>query len=225
MTCDEARLEIGAEPAAASPELAEHLRTCAACTRFHEEMLGLDADIRRALQQPPAIAAPRARRRRPLWQEWALAAGLVLAMAAGLGVWLLRPSDTLAHDVVVHVQAEPDSWLATQHVSSGEIAAALRGAGVELALTSDKITYAQSCWFRGHYVPHLVVQTVEGPATVMILRHEHVAARRAFHEDGMNGVLVPDGVGSIAVLAHRGGDLDAVAGQMQQDVRWLPQSR
>jgi len=225
MTCDEARLQIGAEPSAASPELEEHLRACAACTRFHEEMLGLDADIRRALQQPPEVAARRARRRRALWQELALAAGLVLAMAAGLSVWLLRPSDTLAHEVVVHVQGEPESWLATQHASSGEIAAALRGAGVELELTSDRITYAQSCWFRGHYVPHLVVQTTQGPATVMILRHEHVAARRSFHEDGMSGVIVPAGAGSIAILARGGGNLDAVAGQMQQDVRWLPQPR
>jgi hypothetical protein len=225
MSCDEARLQVGADPSATSPALEEHLKGCAACAGFREEMRALDAEIRRALQQPPAIAGRRQIRPRPLWRQFALAASVLVAMAAVLGVWLLRPSDTLAHDVVVHVQGEPESWLATQQISSGGIAAALRGSGVELELTSDKVTYAQSCWFRGHYVPHLVVQTAEGPATVLILRHEHVTARRNFHEDGMSGLIVPAGSGSIAVLARGGGNVDAVVGQMQRDIRWLPQPR
>lgn len=223
MTCDEARLQLGAEPSVTDATLEAHLQGCSACAGFREEMRALDADIRRALQQPPTVTGRRRVRPRPLWRQFALAASVLLAMAAVLGVWLLRPTDTLAHDVVAHVQGEPESWLATQHVSSGGIAAVLRGSGVELELTSDKVTYAQSCWFRGHYVPHLVVQTAQGPATVLILRHEHVAGRRSFHEDGMSGVIVPAGTGSIAVLARGGGDLDAVVGQMQQDVRWLPQ--
>jgi hypothetical protein len=223
MTCDEARLQIGADPGAVSPGLEEHLRACAACATFRDEMLTLDADIRRALQQPPPASARRPRRPGTPWQQWALAAGVLLAITAMLGVWLLRPSDSLARDVVAHVQAEPDSWLARQHVSSGEIAASLRGAGVELEITSDRITYAQSCWFRGHYVPHLVVQTAQGPVTVMILRHEHVPARRSFHESGMSGVIVPAGAGSIAVLGRGGGNLDTVAGQMQGVIHWLAQ--
>jgi hypothetical protein len=38
----------------------------------------------------------------------------------------------------------------------------------------------------------------------------------------MNGVIVPAQGGSIAVLA-RGGNVNLVARQMQQDVRWLPE--
>jgi hypothetical protein len=223
MNCEQARLQIGADPSATTPALEEHLQSCAACAGFRQEMRVLDTEIRRALAQPPVVATRRQRLSKPRWREWALAASVLLAITALLGVWLLRPSDTLARDVVAHVQGEPDSWLATQHVSSGEIAAALRGAGIELELTSDRITYAHSCWFRGHYVPHLVVQTAQGPTTVMILRHEHVSARRSFQESGMTGIIVPAGAGSIAVLARGGGNLDAIAGQMQQDVRWLPQ--
>jgi hypothetical protein len=223
MTCDEARLQVGAEPSATSPALEEHLKGCTACAAFREEMRALDADIRRALQQPPTVTGSRRIRAQPLWRQFALAASVLVAMAAVLGVWLLRPSDTLAHDVVAHVQGEPESWLTTQAVSSTGIAKALHGSGVELDLISDKVTYAHSCWFRGHYVPHLIVQTTQGPVTVLILRHEHVPGRRSFHEDGMSGVIVPAGAGSIAVLARGGGNLDAVVGQMQQDIRWLPQ--
>ncbi len=221
MTCDEARLLIGADPGAATTLLEEHLATCAACARFRDEMRSLDADIRRALERPPDIARPRSGRQPRAWRQWALAASAVLATFAVLGVWLLRPSDTLAREVVRHVQGEPDSWLATQHLSAQGITQALHGAGVALDITSDKIMYAQSCWFRGHYVPHLVIQTARGPATVLILRHEQVRARRAFHEAGMTGVIVPAEQGSIAVLTRGAGDLDDVAGQMQHDVHWL----
>jgi hypothetical protein len=38
----------------------------------------------------------------------------------------------------------------------------------------------------------------------------------------MSGVIVPAPQGSIAVLTRGGANTDAVAAQMQQEVRWLP---
>jgi hypothetical protein len=227
MTCDEARLQIGAEPAATDPALEEHVGTCPGCRQFRDEMRTLDARIRSALEQPPAgvSSVPARARPQPVWRQWALAASVLLATLAVVGVWLLRPSETLAHEVVAHVMAEPNSWLAQQHVSAADINEALHGAGVNLNVSSDRIMYASSCWFRGHYVPHLVVQTTTGPATVMLLRHEHVRRPQSFSEEGLSGVLVPSGSGSIAVLTRGAGDPQAVAGQMQQDVQWLPQEK
>ena len=222
MTCDEARLLIGADPHAASPELEAHLQGCAGCARFRDEMLTLDAHIRRAMEQPPDSGRARARRAAAPWRQWALAASVAVATLAVIGVWRLRPTDTLAHEVVQHVQGEPESWLAKEQVSTPEIDKALRGAGVQLELTSDKIMYAQSCWFRGHYVPHLVLETAYGPATVMILRHEQVRTRQSFREGGLSGVIVPAASGSIAVLARGGANLDSMAGLVQQDVHWQP---
>ena len=222
MSCEESRLHIGADPAGSTVELEEHLRECAGCRQFREEMRALDASIRRALERPPQReSTPRLS---TPWRPWALAASVLLAMLAVLTVWLLRPSDTLAHEVVAHVRAEPESWLLNQHVDAQSIAEALRGAGVRLDITSDRISYAQSCWFEGHYVPHLVVQTSQGPATVLILRNQRVSARRTFHESGMSGVIVPAPEGSIAVLTHAGVDTAAVAAQMQQHVHWLPEA-
>jgi uncharacterized protein DUF3379 len=222
MNCEAARLLIGAQPGADTAQLEEHLQGCAACRTFREEMRTLDADIRRALELAPQAARTPRRLRAP-WRRWALAASVLVAMAAVLGLWLLRPSDTLARAVVAHVQAEPESWLDAHDVTARSIAEALNSGGVALDVTSAHITYAQSCWFRGHYVPHLVLQTTRGPATIILLRHETVSARRAFHEAGMSGVLVPAGQGSIAVLARGGDELDTLAGRMQHEVRWLPQ--
>ena len=224
MNCEAARLLIGAEPGNASAELAEHLQGCPACAKFREETLALDANIQRALQQPPQLTRARTRRA-PLrtWRQWALAASVVLACTATLGVWLLRPTDTLAHDLVAHVQAEPDSWLSAGQFTTAGINEALRSAGVQLDVTSDKITYAHSCWFRGHYVPHLVLQTSQGPATLLILRHETAPAgrRSSFTEAGMSGLIIPAQTGSIALLT-RNGDVNLLAQEMQHDMHWLP---
>jgi Protein of unknown function (DUF3379) len=224
VNCEEARLLIGAEPQASAPELQAHVQQCAGCARFREEMRALDADIRRALARPPVAAAARSRRQPMPWRRWALAASVVFATLAVFGVWL-RPSDSLAHEVVQHIQQEPESWLAAEHVDAAQIDKSLRGAGVELNVTSDIVLYAQSCWFRGHYVPHLVLQTARGPVTIIILRHEQVRARGSFQESGMTGVIVPAQPGSIAVLARGRANPDALAGEMQHDVRWLPGTR
>jgi hypothetical protein len=225
MSCEAARLAIGADPGASSPELEAHLAGCQACRQFRDEMRALDSDIRRALEQPPQLARRRVRRPVFAWQQWAMAASVLVACFAVVGVWLLRPSDTLAHEVVVHVQHEPDSWFAAHDVTAPGIDRAFSRAGMALDVTSDRIVYAQSCWFRGHYVPHLVVQTAHGPATVLVLRHETVKGRRTFHEAGLSGVIVPaSGEGSIAVLT-RGADgadgADEVAGEMQHDLTWV----
>jgi hypothetical protein len=75
------------------------------------------------------------------------------------------------------------------------------------------ISFANSCWFRGRHVPHLVVQTPGGPVTIMVLPDEEVGGRTAFAEGGYRGMLVPAQRGSIAVLVRDATDADAVASQ------------
>jgi hypothetical protein len=58
MKCaDSARLLIGADPAASTPELEVHLADCPACARFRQEMRIFDADLRRAVRKPPVLGA------------------------------------------------------------------------------------------------------------------------------------------------------------------------
>ncbi len=237
MNHKEARLLIGAEPdSPPSPELASHLANCAECAQFQREMVTLDANIRRALEQGPALAAavPAAsvtpinqartvRKEKPanVWSGWALAASV--ALASVLVIWALRPSDTLAHDIVAHVEFESNSWSSKESVSSTAVADILAKAGVALDMSSDKVMYARTCPFRGHLVPHLVVHTPRGPVTVLILRNEKVTQKTNFHEDGMTGVITPAPHGSIAVLALGNESVAAVADEVQQSVRWLPE--
>ena len=109
---------------------------------------------------------------------------------------------SLADEIVTHVKGEPDSWYQTQPVSADQLDAVLRKSGVKLGQGMQPVVYANSCWFRGHYVPHFVVKTKDGPVTVMVLMHEKVAATQQFNEDGYAGLLVPVRTGSVAVLSR-----------------------
>jgi hypothetical protein len=133
---------------------------------------------------------------------FAFAASIAAALVVGATLWLSRPSGSLAAEIVTHIEGEPDSWYKTQPVPAEKLDAVLRKSGVKLGTGMEPVVYASSCWFRGHFVPHVVVTTKNGPVTVMILLHEHIKGTQPFNEDGYSGLLVPARTGSVAVLSR-----------------------
>jgi hypothetical protein len=122
---------------------------------------------------------------------------------------------------------EPDSWAVTQvPVPDPALAQVLQGSKVRLAGDAGLITYARSCDFRGHKVPHLVVQADGGSVTVMVLAHESAGAIQRFDEHGFRGIIVPvPGHGSLAVLERGSGSdlhsVEKVAAQVQRSLAWM----
>jgi hypothetical protein len=116
---------------------------------------------------------------------------------------------------------EPQAWTSATPVPASQVTATLRRAGVKAGPGLAPVTYLQSCFFRGHYVPHFVVQTNSGPRTVMLLRDEHVAARTAFDENGYRGVVIPTVEGSIAVLARGPGDVAGEASRIADSIHYI----
>lgn len=216
MNCLEYRRAIGAEPQLANAELASHAGACPACAEFGAQMRLLDQRIAAALRMPvpnATLPAERARERR---------SRLPLAMAASfLGValvatflWLTFPRASLASEIVDHVQHEPGALVVHAPVSAWALEEVLRKSGTRTQGSLGRVTYAMSCWFRGHYVPHLVVEEGHGPVTVMLLTHEKVAEPVHFSEDGFTGVIVPAAQGSVAVLTRDESQVDAIAARV-----------
>jgi hypothetical protein len=213
--CRNARLHIGADPQHLPPEIAAHLSGCAECRRFRDETLALDVRVQAALELP----LERFRSKPMPVRRFALAASALLALLLAGGVWVLRPATALARDVVTHVEEEADSWGASQRLQPEAIAGILRTAGAHFD-TSLPVVYGYPCPFRGRPIAHLVVKTANGPRTIMLLPHDHVRWRKKFSQDGLKGVLLPAGRGSIAVLSRDGVVPDALADEIVSHVRF-----
>jgi hypothetical protein len=248
--CSRYRRSMLADPNDPDPELDAHRKTCPECAGFSERLRRFESRLERALRAPmadeepgtPGIdgepGAPRAgagarasrswrsasapRRRRWL----AMAASLVLALLVGGALWLSSPRESLAADVVTHMKGEPDAWRRTNvPVPGARLDEVLADAHLRLAGPPGIVSYAASCTFRGHHVPHLVMQTESGPVTVMVLVHDEVKKPMRFDEEGYRGVIVPDaGHGSLAVLT-RGHDADIpgierIAARVRSSIVW-----
>ena len=244
MNCSELRDSLLAEPAKLSAEMAAHLAACAECTVYAAELKKFESRLLKALavrvdpQPLPTLAelgahgaeailtpigAARRPRRMPVW--FAIAASGVLATVVIAALLTVYPRYALATALVGHVADEPNSWAVTDTSLPDEaVAYALKRSGVALDPGGPRISYAQSCTFRGYRVPHLVVQTDHGPITVMALRHEHVSRAISIDEDGYRGIVVPDGQGALAVISRGTGDrqvLAAVAAQAVAAIHFL----
>jgi hypothetical protein len=225
------RSAIMADPHDADPELLAHRGSCAECRAFTEQLLRFEARLERALlvdipTQPVVLpfASGRAAQGPRRWM--AMAASLLLALVIAAGVWLTLPQRGLAADVVAHMAGEPDAWRLTDvPVPDADLNAVLQDSKLRLKPEAGMVSYASSCDFRGHKVPHLVVQTQSGPVTVMVLVHEAVRNPKPFDEQGYRGTIVPvPGHGSIAVLMRDSesgsGDVERIAARVDASIVW-----
>jgi hypothetical protein len=235
MDCAQYRRAMLANPHDADGELVHHREGCAECAAYTERLLRFEGKLERALRvNPPADSRPRGAvvtplrpHPRPMARRWmAMAASVLVGLVIAGGLWLAAPHASLAADVVAHMAGEPQAWTKTDlAVPAPELAFALRNVHMRLRSEAGMVSYAQSCLFRGHRVPHLVVQTDMGPVTVMVLVHESVSKPTRFDEEGYRGVLLPvAGHGSIAVLAKdESGSLTSVeniAGRVRSAIEW-----
>ena|SRR5882762_7081353 len=219
MDCAQYRRSMLADPHDPDPRLREHCESCHDCNLFSERLLRFESRLERALRVGPASEAAassdnvvplRARSplRSPAYRKrmLAMAASVLMALVVGGGLWLSAPGASLAADVVTHMREEPQAWRRTDvPVPNPKLDNVLRDSHLRLAAGggAGMVSYASSCGFRGHQVPHLVLQTDAGPVTVMVLVHERSPKPVQFDEQGYRGVIVPvPGHGSLAVLTR-----------------------
>jgi hypothetical protein len=230
--CSQYRQAILANPHDTDAELARHRESCAECAAYTERLLRFEGKLERALRVQPAdavkgVVTALRPRQSPAARRWlALAASVLLGVGIAGALWLAVPHASLAADVVAHMAGEPQAWRQTDvPVPAPELEFVLRNTHMRLRAGAGLVSYAQSCLFRGHRVPHLVVQTDMGPVTVMVLVHESVSRPTPFDEDGYRGELLPvAGHGGIAVLAKdQSGDLaavESVAARVRAAIEW-----
>ena len=231
--CSQYRRAMLANPHDPDAELAAHRDGCGECAAYTERLLRFEGKLGRALRvHPPdavkgGVVTALRPRRSPVVRKWlALAASVLLGVGIAGTLWLAAPHTSLAADVVAHMAGEPQAWTRTDvPVPTPELDFVLRNTHMRLRPDAGVVSYAQSCLFRGHHVPHLVVQTDMGPVTVMVLVHEPAAQPVHFNEQGYRGIIVPvPGHGSLAVLTRDPGTntqaLSQIAARVQDSIVW-----
>lgn len=206
MKCHEFETAIGADPASQDEQVLAHAAECEACASYRRQMQDMDRLIFRALnvpaEQAAAISPAEQPRRRPAFARWQIAASLTAAVMIGASMWAASTHESFAEQIVTHADHESFALIRSdERVDAQTLAEILGRSNLSLRADAAEVSYASSCPFRGNVVPHLVVQTEQGPVAVMILANEKpVKKMRRFSEDGYEGVIVPAPRGVLAVL-------------------------
>lgn len=236
MNCDEYKAAIAADPSA-NFEGAGHAAACESCSAFTAEMQVLDARIAAALAiDTPALNVPELptieddnvanlpvskMRKAPYW----LAIAASLALAAIVGMQLIGNQgveyESLEAEILAHIDHEPGALQVTDEAISDQRFTDVVNASVgTLDRNVGLISYASSCVIHGHQVPHLVIQGERGPVTLILLPDEQIDAARTFTGERVNGVLIPHGGGSIAIVGPREENLEELEERVIDSVEW-----
>lgn len=206
MNCEELRTRVGAEPDSTDPEVLAHIENCAECARYRQELQAMDRLIYRALavEAPAATIASQPTQNQSAPRVWRMAASVLIAVLVGaMSLWLLSPRESFAAEAIAHVKHEQFSLVRTSEtVDDQELEAILAASRLRLKPGAARVSYAQSCAFRGQRVPHLVVQTEQGPVTALIVTDAPNQSRAHIDEQGFQGEIIPAPRGVIVVLGQ-----------------------
>ena len=197
---------------------------------LNDEMRALDERIAGALEIPvPELRMPdlpdidtgnvttlKSRRLSP--PAWLAMAATIAAVAIlGYTVFDATPDDSsLADQIIAHMDHEPYAFRNTDTpVSDGRLARVVPANIATMDHNDGLITYAQSCVINGNTVPHLVIQGEHGPVTILLMPEEEVEEAQEIRGESVNGIIIPIGSGSIAIIGDDSDDLR----RMERNVR------
>jgi hypothetical protein len=239
MNCEDYKQAIAADPSESFDGGALHSSECSSCNAVKAEMQALDVRIAAALAiDVPDLKMPEllvitgedkvvdlASRRPIRWTTPAwigLAASVVLATVLGVRMTNTGMEDgTLAEQVVAHLDYEPKALRVTDvAVSEERLYSVVRPAIAALDRDLGLITYAMSCKINGREVPHLVVQGEKGPVTILLMPYEMIDAPIRLEGKSIEGVILPVGDGSIAIIGERGEPIDKFRTNVKENVKW-----
>lgn len=227
MNCTDCRQEYEADPSQVSEAAASHADGCPSCNAYRARLLQAEELIASALRfDVAAMRGEREMQAKPRAWSAALSAGLAASLVAIVMVALApRPIDDrgIGLEAAEHWQHEPASWVVSgKPVPEFSLQRVLSGHAQLDRNALPVISYAHPCPFRGETIPHLVIQGANGPVMVLLLPHESLekAAPFSVNEQGLEGVVVPFGKGSIVFLGTKGEPLEQMHQNLSKALEW-----
>lgn len=234
MNCEHYRRALDEDPAFDGG--AGHIAECAACRAYRQSVLAFETKLAKALELPvPGLRMPElppidstnvvalTKRRRGIVPGW-FAVAASIALVGILSFWMFGGApryESLAEEIVAHLEHEPDALRVTgEAVSDSRLEKVVPANIANLDQSGSLITYAQTCRINGKPVPHLVLQGKNGLVTVLLMPDERVEQAKVLEGEGINGVLIPVGNGSIAIIGDKDEDLEPVRKRLLNSVTW-----
>jgi len=241
MNCEDYREAIAADPSESFEDGAAHVAACESCSAYRAEMRALDDKIARALAidvpalqipDPPPIGEDDENvvnlpfRRvsiisTPAWIG--IAASFALAAIIGMQFVGNGPANDqqLAAEVLAHLDHEPGALLVTNvSVSDEQFARVINPAVGTMDRGVGLVTYARTCIINGMSIPHLVIQGEHGPVTLLLMPNEMVSSPVSLSGESVNGVILPHGNGSIAIIGERNERIQDLEQRVVDSVEW-----
>tara|TARA_B110000116_G_scaffold271346_1_gene291865 strand:+ start:1942 stop:2673 length:732 start_codon:yes stop_codon:yes gene_type:complete len=240
MNCEAYKEALGADPSASFEGGSEHSADCASCSAFTEEMQAFEIRIAAALcidtpdikipdlpeiEDDNVVELPFGRKSAIITQAWLAVAATVL-LAVFVGFWAVddyyAPSGlSLADEVLAHLDHEPGALAVTNvAVSNDQLSKVIRRSSGTMNANIGLVSYAKSCTINGRVIPHLVLQGEKGPITLLLMPEEMIDQATTLNGKGVNGVILPMGNGSIAIIGERGEPLTELEKSIINSVEW-----
>ncbi len=209
MDCEAFREQMGIDPARSDAELQAHESECPACAAYAKRARKAEALIHQALRFDTVTVAARPPRRPAMFGSLAAAAIAGLAFWFGYVVERPAPTEQLVAEILAHMDHEPHAVaFTTASVPERDLDQVLAGeARIDLAELSTRVgpvTYANKCVVAGQWMSHLVVQSGNGPVTVLLIPEQAVdgIVPLELAKQGLGGSIMPAGRGSVAILGE-----------------------
>lgn len=232
MNCEDYKQAIAADPSFDGG--AAHLSECASCQAYRKEMLSLDGKISAALElsvpelklpELPdidvdnVVGLPARKRNTTTWL--AIAATVVIAATLGFRMMSGVQYESLEEEIIAHLDHEPAALVVSDRpVSDARLRKIVPANMSTIDHRAGLVTYARTCEIHGNDVPHLVIQGERGPVTILLLPNEKIDAAVDLSGDHIDGVLLPVGRGSIAIIGEHGERIDAISSTVKNSVMW-----
>ena len=127
----------------------------------------------------------------------------------------------LADEILAHMSHEPWAMQVTDvPVTEQRLTDVMRANGGTMSSNVGLVSYAQTCIINGRSIPHLVIQGKSGPVTVLLMPDEMVDGAVEIEGESINGVILPVGNGSIAIIGEEEERLDTIQERVMHSVSW-----
>jgi len=226
MNCLDFHREKLADPRRVSAAGQVHAQSCAACAAFARSVDDAENELERSLATPvPDGLADRVLLhaggvRRLTWRAWGLAAMLLLALAVGLASRHDLTGQEFARLAIEHVAMEPESLTTMRNADPAAFRSLIESFGGTLKAPLERIRYVRLCPLEEGMGWHIVFDTSEGLATLILVPDKPLRSMQTASTKGWSALVRPAGNGYYAIVTASSAATARIDRLMSERIDW-----